>query len=332
MFFKKVFLSFTVSLLVLYQTVFAATLIPSGQSIGIKLNYEGVMITGSYDITVDNQSYNPFNDGLSMNDIITHVNGIKVTTVLELSTIIKDNISNNKGNILTVLTNNSNSIHILKIESKSDEYNTGLYVKDSIMGIGTLTYYNPETNSFGSLGHAMSDLDLNSESLLNVGEIYLSNVTGIIKGSAQSTGQKIAQFEDVIIGIVDEHSQYGIYGIVDDAVVLNSETMETASIEEVTTGEAYFLTVINNNVIEKCFIDITQLKDQSQIDTKGITFVIRDENILQETNGIIQGMSGSPIIQNNKIIGCVTHVSSSDPTIGYGLYIDWMLENDALNN
>ena len=191
-----------------------------------------------------------------------------------------------------------------------------------------MTFYNPETHSFGALGHAMSDSKLDSESLLQEGSIYESNVTSIKKATSQSSGNKIADISNVEIGSINSHSQFGIYGTY-NYDISNREMMETATIEETKLGKAYFLTVLEGNEIVKCEIEITKLNSQDTVKEKGIEFTVTDKEVIEKANGIVQGMSGSPIIQNNKIVGCVTHVSGNNPMTGYGLYIDWMLEMDS---
>lgn len=310
--------------------VYGATLIPSGESVGIKLNYDGILITGGFDIKINNENYNPLNNGISTNDKITKINGDVVTTIDSLSKIIKSNINNNIDNILTIESSDLEYNHKLIVQVDGYDYNTGLYVKDSIVGIGTMTYYNPETNSFGSLGHSIIDIE-SSQELITSGELYESSVTGLVKGTTSNTGQKIANVNNIKLGDINDHTNYGIYGVSTNQTFDLNETMETANFEEIELGRAYFMTVLNNQTVEKCYINITKLNPQDKIDTKGIEFTVIDTDVINQTNGIIQGMSGSPIIQNNKIIGCVTHVSSNNPSKGYGLFIEWMLEIDSNN-
>ena len=140
-------------------------------------------------------------------------------------------------------------------------------------------------------------------------------------------GAKIARIDDHILGKINDHTTLGIYGTIENHSI-TGQTMESASSDEIQLGDAYFLTELSDNTVKKVSIQITDLKTQTQMSSKGITFTVIDQSVLDETNGIIQGMSGSPIIQNNKVVGCVTHVSSQNPAVGYGLYIDWMLETD----
>ena len=328
MLFKKLFLSLILALTIINPVAaYAISLIPGGDSIGIELDYQGVVITGGYAIGIDNKSYNPISNDFQVGDLITAIDDQKVTCIEDLTYVIK-----NKTDDLTydlTIKRGDNVIHQdLKVVYDNQQFSTGLYVKDSISGVGTLTFYNPETHSFGALGHAMSDSKLDSESLLQEGSIYESNVTSIKKATSQSSGNKIADISNVEIGSINSHSQFGIYGTY-NYDISNREMMETATIEETKLGKAYFLTVLEGNEIVKCEIEITKLNSQDTVKEKGIEFTVTDKEVIEKANGIVQGMSGSPIIQNNKIVGCVTHVSGNNPMTGYGLYIDWMLEMDS---
>lgn len=327
MLFKKLILSFILILTIINPVAaYAISLIPCGDSIGIELDYQGVIITGGYDITIDNQKYNPLTSDFEAGDLIIAIDNQKVTSIEELSTVIKNNPEDTVYD-LTVKRDKQQLHQDLKVSYENQQFSTGLYVKDSISGIGTLTFYNPETKTFGALGHAMSDSKLESETLLQNGSIYESEVTSIKKATNQASGNKIADISNVEIGSINSHSQFGIYGTY-NYDISNREMMETASMDEIQLGEAYFMTVLNGSEIVKCTIEITKLNSQDEIKEKGIEFKVTDNSVIEKANGIVQGMSGSPIIQNDKIIGCVTHVSGNNPITGYGLYIDWMLEMD----
>lgn len=323
MLFKKLIISFIVSLSLFcsVNSLYALQLIPGGQSIGISLDYDGVLITGGYDIDYNNELYNPLKDNLQVGDIIESIENNTITTIEELSNSISKNI--NQDQQINIKVNRDDNVinTYLKIDYDNNSFNTGLYVKDKLSGVGTITYYNPADSSFGSLGHPLIDEDNN---LLKNGSIYESTVTGIIKNSDDRVGQKNATIDNVKIGLVSNNNSYGVYG--NYTCDVNEETMSTASIDEVELGEAYFKTTLDSNVVVDCKINITDLQPQETSKEKGITFELIDKEIIKKTNGIVQGMSGSPIIQNNKIIGCVTHVNKSNGLIGYGLYIDWMLE------
>lgn len=328
MLFKKLILSFILALAIINPiALYAISLVPGGDSIGIELDYQGVLITGGYRIKIDNRSYDPLDSDFKVGDIIVAINDQVVTSIEELSNEIQEGNSENPKYDLTIKRGNETLHQDLHVAYDNQQFSTGLYVKDAISGVGTLTFYNPTTNTFAALGHAMSDSKLNSDELIQNGNIFESTVTSIKKATTKASGNKIADISDIEIGSINSHSQFGIYGTY-NYDISKREMMETATIEETKLGEAYFLTVLNGNEIHKCAIEITKLNQQDSIKEKGIEFTVTDQEVLNRANGIIQGMSGSPIIQDGKIIGCVTHVSGNNPITGYGLYIDWMLEMD----
>ncbi len=329
MLFKKLSISLitVVSLVFPSFQVFAADVILGGQSIGIELDYEGVMITGTYDISIDNRPYNPASDGYQSGDLIMQVNQQNVESISELMESVKNSVEKNQKIMLTLKRQNKTIKKELKFQKKDDQFTTGLYVQDGLTGIGTMTYYNPETHHFGALGHMMYDTSLSSDTMIKNGTVYNSYVKKINPSQNGNPGEKIAEIGSIEIGRLYENNNYGIYGQYTN-LSDQLQTISTASMDEIELGEAYFLTVLNGHEVSRCSIRITDLKKQNEPDVKGITFEITDDEVLSLTNGIVQGMSGSPIIQNNKLIGCVTHVDINNVHQGYGLYIDWMLKND----
>lgn len=316
-----------VSLLLPSFQVFGADVILGGQSIGIELDYEGVMITGTYEISIDNHTYDPASDGYMTGDLITHVNHQKVESISELMQAVKTNVESNQDIILTLKRDQQTIEKGLKFQTKDNQFTTGLYVQDGLTGIGTMTYYNPENHHFGALGHMMYDTSLSSQMVIKNGTIYNSYVKKIKPSQNGNPGEKIADIGSIEIGTLFDNNNYGIYGQYTD-ITEQLQTISTASMDEVELGEAYFLTVLDGHQVSRCSIRITNLKKQNEPAVKGITFEITDKKVLSLTNGIVQGMSGSPIIQNNKLVGCVTHVDMNNVHQGYGLYIDWMLKND----
>ncbi len=331
MLFKKLSISLVVALSIIFQSfqVFAAEVFLGGQSIGIQLDYEGIMITGTYDISIDNKTYNPASDGYLSGDIITHVNGVSVSSISDLMSTVEKEIEKNNTITLTLQRNNQQLKKTLLFQKINDKFSTGLYVQDGLTGIGTMTYYNPTTQHFAALGHIMTNSSLDNTQIITKGFVYHSSVKKIIPSQNGSPGEKIADIGTIEIGTIFDNNSYGIYGDYTDNAISSSDVLiSTASIDEVKEGKAYFLTVLDGQTITECEINITHLEKQTKPSIKGITFEITDQKVLSLTNGVIQGMSGSPIIQNGKLIGCVTHVDVNNVYTGYGLYIDWMLEND----
>lgn len=323
MLFKKLFISFVISLLVLFNisAIYAADVYLGGESVGIVLNYDGVLITGAYEIDYDHQKYNPFSD-FKLYDIIVEANDQKISSIEELTQIIK-----NSGDSIPVqVKRHDQNINInMKIERDNEEFSTGLYVKDSVKGIGTVTYYNPETGNLACLGHAMSD-ENNQD--LQTGSLYSTVIENIKKSTKLEVGKKIGSIEDEKIGDIIANNDYGIFGQYQNDIH-DKILYQTASQNEIELGDAYFLTVLDNNTVTKCQIEITGLEKQDHLQEKGIHFKLTDQQTINLTNGIVQGMSGSPIIQNNKLIGCVTHAASDSPLEGYGMYIEWMLNKES---
>lgn len=297
-----------------------------GESVGLVFHYDGVMITGNYQLKVDNKIFNP-NTDLKKGDRIIEINDKKIRNIKEMNDILLTFREKENRIPIKIIRNNKNLYKemITYFDDINNTFKSGLYVKEALFGIGTMSYYDPETKRFAALGHEVSESGNDISSLQN-GYLYKSNVSSVTKSAKNLPGEKhaIIDFNNKI-GKIDHNSIYGVYGDYD--INLNGMQMiETLERDKVQTGKAYILTVLENNKIEKFEINITNLKKQSKKDIKGITFEVSDSRLLNKTSGIIQGMSGSPIIQDDKLIGSVTHVITSDPAMGYGIYIDFMLE------
>ncbi len=330
MFFKKLVLSSMLILGMLLNTLSlqAYQLIPGGESIGIVLNYQGVVITDTY-IIEEMDHYDPSQHGFKSGDIITEVNGVSITNMSELVEKIESAIHADTSIILTLHRQGDILKQPLKVyyDDVKQTYSTGLFIRDSLTGIGTITYYNPENHTFGCLGHSMNDQSMPYFRTVD-GDLFQSYVLNIVQSENGQPGEKIAKLDkEHHIGTIKENNEYGVFGTYDSLTKSEQTLVETASMEEIELGPAYIYTVIENQKVEKFDIMITDLKKQDKSDIKGITFTVTDQRLLEKTNGIVQGMSGSPIFQNGKLIGCITHVSTQDVMTGYGLYIEWMIEN-----
>ncbi len=322
MLFKKLKISFytcCLSLALMMTPLYAIDVLIGGESVGIILNYDGICITGFYKIQVGQDLIDP-SQYFEINDLITHVENQKVKTIDDLTTVIKK--SKNDTIEFTIDRNEKVFNKKMKIYKNNSEFSTGLYVKDCAKGIGTVTYYQIGTGKFACLGHDMLENDFEVKN----GSLYSASIENIKKSKTYQVGQKIGNIDDEKIGIIEKNNNFGVYGKINQ--IPNKNIYKTASIDEIKLGDAYFLTVLNGNNIEKCNIKITNLSNQNEPQEKGIKFIITDQNIINQCNGIIQGMSGSPIIQNNKLIGCVTHASKSNTLEGFGMYIQWMIDNE----
>lgn len=203
-------------------------------------------------------------------------------------------------------------------------YKTGLYVKDKIVGIGTLTYIDPNTKTFGALGHEIIEKSTTQKFEIKDGTIFKSDVTGITQSKDGRAGEKNANYDkSTVYGKIGENSSSGIFGNY-MSEINSDQAMTVGTKDDIKIGPATIKTVVNNNEVKEYKINIININKSSDI--KNILFEIVDEELLSKTGGVVQGMSGSPIIQNNKIIGAVTHVIVHEPKKGYGIFITTMLE------
>lgn len=312
-------------LLPLNVLAYSDYIIPGGETLGIEINSNGIMVIGFYQI---NGKFNKGNPVIKSGDYITKVNGTEVTTVNELTAVIEDNVDDGFVEV-TYNRNGKEKTSKLELIKDDDVYKTGLYVKDSITGIGTLSYIDPETKIFGALGHEIVESNTNTVVEIKSGIIFRNYITGIDKSSNGIPGSKNAKFYyDTTYGKILKNTNVGIYGIYENDLP-NKELYEVATPDEIKIGKATIYTVLEGEKIKDYSIEITAINETSDI--KNISFVIDDEELLKKTGGVVQGMSGSPIIQNDKIIGAVTHVVIDNPATGYGIFITTMLEEGEKN-
>ncbi|HET7627489.1 MAG TPA: SpoIVB peptidase [Bacillales bacterium] len=307
--------------------------IPGGQSIGVKLNTVGVLVVGYHLVTTKSGEHSPAeNAGIKIGDMITKINGHPIHELEDVAPFVKEAGKNDESLTLTLLRGDkkiNKKVTPLK-DRHDDAYQIGLYIRDSAAGIGTLTFYDPKTMVYGALGHVISDIDTKKPVIVNKGKIVGSTVTSIDKGSHGKPGEKIAHLtrSEEILGSVRENSPFGIFGKLkhDPNVALTHKPIPIGLSREVKEGPAKIYTVVDGNEVEAFDIKIVNSVPQKFPSTKGLVIKVTDPELLKKTGGIVQGMSGSPIIQNGKLIGAVTHVFVNDPTSGYGVHIEWMLD------
>ena len=314
-YFYKILLLF---LLIIPINVFAYSkyVIPGGETIGIEVNSKGILIVDFYKV---NNHFIAKEAGFEVGDRIIKVDSIEVNNINEMLDIIKET---NKKNINFIVERNNTNLELkLPLTKENGIIKTGLYVKDKINGIGTITYIDPETKIYGSLGHEIVESKTLSRFEIKDGNIYEASVQSIIKSKRGVAGEKNAiTNKNNLYGTVKENEITGIYGTYTKDI--NKDLIEIS--DTITTGEAYIKTVIKDDIVEDFKINILQIDKKSK--TKNILFEIIDKKLLKETGGIIQGMSGSPIIQNNKLVGAVNYVIVNDTSKGYGIFITTMLE------
>ena len=324
---NKIIVFHLILLLILPINIFAYSdkIILGGETIGIKVNSNGVYVVGFYEV---NNKMIAEESGFKIGDIIKSINNQDINNINDLNNIIIDNKEYN----FRVIRNNKNIDLKLQLEEENNIYKTGLYVKDTIYGSGTMSYIDPETKVFGSLGHEIMETSSYKKFELNEGEIYKAEVNSIKKSTSNTTGEKNTTINsNEIVGEIYSNEINGIYGIY-TAEINNKNLYEIAKPNEIVKGKAYIETVINKDKVERFEIRIDTI-DEGNL-TKNIKFTITDNKLLEKTGGIIQGMSGSPIIQNNKIIGAVNYVIVNEKEQGYGIFITTMLEegDKILNN
>lgn len=318
---KKYLQGFFLTLLLLPISILAypKVLIPGGENIGINIQTSGIIVAGIYE--VDN-TYPASNAGIKPGDIITSVSEKKVSNIDEMVELINENKTDNVK--IEYIRNDKKYETILELKNIDGVIKTGLYVKDSIMGIGTLSFIDPKTKIFGALGHEI--VEKNTGLLLEVknGTIFSSSVTKIDRSSEGTPGSKNALFyQNDIKGTIFKNTHSGIFGIYNENLPNKKEYL-VASPTDIKLGEAQILTVIDGEEINKYDINILKLNESS--DNKNILFEITDSKLLEKTGGVVQGMSGSTIIQGDYIIGAVNYVIVDNPKRGYGIFITNMLD------
>ncbi|MFR7545424.1 MAG: SpoIVB peptidase [Clostridia bacterium] len=305
--------------------------IPSGETIGLRLFTSGVLVVGMSEIKgEDNNNHMPYKDsGIKEGDMITKVDNEVITCTSDLTK--KINSSNGNAVTLTYKRDGNNyNTNMIPTKTDEDEYKLGLWVRDAASGVGTISFYEPRTGEFAALGHGILDVD--TEELIDIarGDIVTSKIISIVKGEKGKPGELQGSIENgKIIGEVYKNTNFGIYGKLNNIENLKKEGVNEMKVmprDEVKEGKASILCTLENNKQEEYEIEIEKVYTSSNRANKNMIIKVTDERLLQKTGGIIQGMSGSPIIQDGKFVGAVTHVMVNNPEKGYGIFADTMLK------
>lgn len=305
--------------------------IPLGNLIGLKLYTSGVLVVGMSEIEGDNnQKYKPYlNSGIEEGDMIVEMNNKKIENTDELVDVVS---KSNGQEIQIKYVRNEEVIttSIAPIKNEANEYKLGLWVRDAAAGVGTLTFYEPTTGSFAALGHGIVDVDTGG--ILNIanGELVTSKLISIQKGEKNNPGEIKGSIDSgVTIGEIEKNTNFGVFGFVSNRGNLDlkrSKEYDVALRSEIKTGEAEIICELEEGKKETYKIEIEKIYTSNNYDNKSMLIKITDERLLEKTGGIIQGMSGAPIIQNGKFIGAITNVLVSDPTTGYAIFGDLMIK------
>ena len=297
-------------------------LVPVGHTIGIKLFADGVVVIGLAQVETDRGVTAPGVDcGLQVGDVIEEANGTQVESSEQFSALLQC------GGIVDLAVIRDGEDLTLSARPVRDEdgtYRLGAWIRDSMAGIGTVTFYDPETGQFGALGHGITDSDTGLLMPLLDGAVMSSTVKAVKPGSAGTPGQLRGEFDLTRdMGTLSANTELGVFGTLESSQMTAGQAIPVASAAEIREGEAVIYANVSGDSVEAYAIEIVRILDPTG--AQNLLLRVTDAALIAKTGGIVQGMSGSPIIQNGKLVGAVTHVLVNDPTKGYGILIENML-------
>ncbi len=325
---------FAISVLLAVFMLFSAgaaettSVIPIGHTVGIKLSAEGVLVVRLNKIQTEDGSACPAEDaGVREGDLIVKINGEETDSNDEL----QEQIASSEGGEVTLEVERDGGTKTLSVSPVKDdkgEYRIGVLVRDSMAGIGTLTYVDPETGEYGSLGHGICDSETGVLMPLKDGSLLYSVVGSVQKGKEGEPGALQGEFDPSHeLGIVTENTGSGIFGTMTESSMYSSlESVPIAESDEIKTGEAEIITNVEGDKVERFGVEIVKLYPEDDEYGRGMMLKVTDKRLLEKTGGIVQGMSGSPVLQDGKLVGAVTHVLVNDPSCGYAICVQKMLE------
>lgn len=323
---SKIFVAIIISLSLIISASAADSLVPLGHTTGIAISSEGAVVIGfSEDLAP-----NPAKDaGIAPGDIIKKVENKQIFSNSDLLSAVAES----RGNPVTIEYVRNGKTHTAKLcpaKAEDGKFVLGLWVRDAVAGIGTLTYLNPEDNSYGALGHGISDSKTNTLVPLRNGELFLSTVQSVKKGKSGEPGELVGSFDtSAIFANIAKNTEAGIFGKIKNPELLHGDgALPIAKRGEIKKGEATILSNVEGDEVKEYKIEIMHIYHGGEA-TKNMLIRATDPALLEKTGGIVCGMSGSPILQDGKIIGAVTHVLVNDPTRGYGIFIENMLDAEG---
>ncbi len=301
--------------------------IPGGTAFGLRLYTNGVVIVGMDPVETKEGSVNPAKEaGLKEGDVLISVDGHPVSRNEEVSQIFKGC----GGNALTLRIRRGAEEMEVKFQpacSASDgKFRAGLWIRDSSAGVGTLTFYDPESRVFAGLGHAICDVDTGEEMPLLAGDIVEAHINGCYKGSKGAAGELCGVFGSKVMGTLTVNGNTGVYGFMNSTSALTGKPVPVALRQEVKTGPAQIISTVEGDTPRYYDVEITKIYSGSGDQGKNMIVEVTDPELIEKTGGIVQGMSGSPILQNGMLVGAVTHVFVNNPLQGYAIFADTMLE------
>ena len=302
------------------------TVVPMGNAIGMKLYTAGVLVVGMSEI----EGKKPYeNSGIKEGDRIIQINQNQIDNTDDLMKAVNRSDGNNIS-IKYVRDEKTITTSIKPVKNSSNEYKIGLWVRDAAAGVGTLTFYEPSSVMFAALGHGIMDIDTAELIKIANGELVTTNILSINKGTKGNPGEIRGTIEaGHTIGSISKNTKFGVFGTINKTPFLNTSNineMQVALREEIKIGKAQIICELENGKKEYYDIEIQRIFINNNKDNKSMLIKVTDKKLLEKTGGIIQGMSGAPIIQNGKFVGAITHVLVNDPSIGYGVFADIMLK------
>ena len=302
------------------------TVVPVGKAIGMKMYTEGVLVVGMSEI----EGQKPYEaSGIEAGDKIIEVDNKQISSTDELIECV-NNSNGNNVEIKYISEQEEKTTSIEPVKTSDNEYKLGLWVRDAAAGVGTLTFYEPSSGQFGALGHGINDVDTYELIDIASGELVTTDILEIVKGADGAPGEIRGSIDNgVTLGKISKNTSVGIYGNVENFAKVtqnNSKEMEVANRSEIQTGKAEILCELENGKTESYEIEIQKIFIDNNENNKSMLIKVTDEELLEKTGGIIQGMSGAPIIQNDKFIGAVTHVLVNDSAMGYAVFGDLMIK------
>ncbi len=310
--------------------------VPGGHSIGVVLRSRGVIVVG-YGAIRDSEGVlqQPGREGgIQLGDAITRIGGTEVTSEEHAVRLFEEH-GKRGGPVEVTVRRKGRELHKVVRpvrEKQTGRWRVGLYIRDGAAGVGTITFYDPASGRYGALGHVIADGETNQPIDVRDGHVVEAAVTAIQKGRRGSPGEKMATFTEQLMGTVERNTRFGIFGQMRTPLEnpMFREPVPVALASQVRPGEAEILTVVRGQKVERFQVEIQRVMRQPTPDGKNMIVRITDPRLLEATGGIVQGMSGSPILQDGKLVGAVTHVFVNDPTRGYGALIEWMLQESGV--
>ena len=300
--------------------------VPSGESIGVKMYTDGLLVVYVSEVNgSDGIQYTPAKDaGIREGDRILSIDNHELTTNEEFS----EYVNNVKRQVHLKVAREDEIFEtdIVPVVSSDNKYKVGMWVRDSTAGIGTMTYYEPQTDVYAALGHAICDTDTGSILKISQGALMECDIISVKKGESGIPGELCGSFSGMEIGTITENNEFGIYGKLTQQFDNKENLTEVATRFQIKEGPAEILCDIDGTGVKNYSVDITKISKDAVRDNKGLIIKITDEALLEKTGGIVQGMSGAPILQNGMLVGAVTHVFVNDPTKGYGIFAENMID------